>query len=87
MSFGRYTKLVYAILAGLVVAVPAWAAAQNDGVSLGEALTILGLFLPAVAAGLSPANKLATGDLVEQINKNPDIELNQVTATAPTHLP
>lgn len=78
----KYTKALSALVAGLVVAIPAFNAANNDGtVSLQEWLTILGLFLPAVAVALSPANKLDTGDLVNQINKNPDINLTDVKAS------
>jgi hypothetical protein len=72
----RYTKLLAALLAGLVVAVPALTAASQDGtISLQEWLTVIGLFLPAVFVGLSPANKLTTGDLVDQVNKNPDLDI------------
>jgi hypothetical protein len=78
--FGKYNKLVYAVLGGLIVAIPALKVAQEDGVSLGEWLTILGLFLPAVFAGLAPANVLPTKELVEQAIKDPNIDL-KVTAT------
>jgi hypothetical protein len=77
----RYTKAWAALLAGLIVAVPAFQAAQSDGVSLGEWLTILGLFVPAVVSALAPANKLTTGELVDQIDKNPDVQLKSITAS------
>jgi hypothetical protein len=74
--FGKYNKFVYAVIAGLAVAVPALSAANNDGtISLQEWLTILGLFLPAVATIVAPSNTLDTGELVKQAIKNPDIDL------------
>jgi hypothetical protein len=82
MALSKYTKALSALGAGLIVAIPAFNAASNDGtVSLQEWLTILGLFLPAIAVALSPANKLDTPDLVSQINRNPDINLTNVSAT------
>jgi hypothetical protein len=82
----RYNKALAAFAAGLLVAVPALTAAANDNnVSLQEWLTIVGLFLPAVFTALAPANKQTTGDLVDQINKNPDIDL--VAAKVTTALP
>jgi hypothetical protein len=75
----RYTKLWAALGAGLVVAIPALVAAGQDGhLSLQEILVVLGLFVPAVAVGLSPANKLTTQQLVNQASVNPDVN---VTAT------
>lgn len=72
----KYSKLIAAILAGLAVAVPALVAANSDGtISLQEWLTILGLFLPAVGVGFSPANALSTKQLVEQVDKNPSLVL------------
>jgi len=59
-----------------VVAVPLLTAAMSDdSVTAGEWLKILAAFLPAVFVGLSPANKPTTGDLVDQVNKNPDLTL------------
>lgn len=73
---GRYSKAIYALLAGLAVAVPALiAASQDNHLSLQEWLTVLGLFLPAVAAALSPPNKQTTGDLVDAVNKDPNLTL------------
>jgi hypothetical protein len=71
----KYTKAWTALVAGLIVAIPAYNAALVGGVSLGEWLTLLGLFLPAVGVALSPANKLDTGDLIKQVNANPDTTL------------
>ena len=79
--FKRYSKLIAAILAGLLVAVPLLIAAlDDDKVTAAEWLKILSAFLPAVFVGLSPANQPTTGDLVDLVNKNPDITLQQVTA-------
>jgi hypothetical protein len=76
MNLQRYNKLWAALLAGLAVAIPSLvAAAQDNQISLQEWLTVLGLFLPAAVVGLSPANRLTTGDLVDQINKSPDVNL------------
>ena len=75
MKLAQYRKFIYAVLAGLAVALPALSAAQTEGVSTGEWLTILGLFLPAVVVGLSPANALPTKELVKQIEENPNIDL------------
>jgi hypothetical protein len=76
MQLSKYTKAISALVTGLVIALPALNAANNDGtVSLQEWMTILGLFVPAIVVALSPANKLDTGDLVNQINRNPDIDL------------
>ncbi len=81
---GKYSKLIAAIVGGLIVAIPAFEAAQSGGVSTGEWLTILGLFLPAVFAALAPANKLTTGDLVDQAQKNPDVDVKTVVTPLPT---
>jgi hypothetical protein len=84
MSLKRYSKALAAVSAAVVVAIPAFTAANQDGnVSLQEWLTVLGLFLPAVFVALSPANKLTTGDLVDQIEKNDSIGL-KVTAIPTT---
>jgi hypothetical protein len=78
----RYNKLIAAVLAGLLVAVPLLATAfSDDKITAAEWLEILGAFLPAVFVGLSPANKPTTGDLVDQVNKNPDLVLKQATVT------
>jgi hypothetical protein len=80
----RYRKAWAALLAGLLVAVPALSAANNDGtISTQEWLTVLGLFLPAVFTALAPPNKPTTGDLVDQINKNPDISLQAAATKLP----
>jgi hypothetical protein len=72
----RYWKFWVAFLAGLAVAIPSLTAASQDGnVSTQEWLTALGLFLPAIVVALAPANKLTTGDLVDQVNKNPDLDI------------
>jgi len=77
----KYSKLIAALLAGLVVAVPILTAGAQDGhLSLFEVLSTLATFFPAVVVGLSPANKLDTADLVSQINKNPDINLVDIKA-------
>ena len=70
----RYNKLIAALLAGLVVAVPALAVAydSDNTITLGEWLTVLGLFLPAVATALSAANKLTPEQLAEQLATNPN---------------
>jgi hypothetical protein len=82
---GKYSKLIAAIVGGLIVAVPALEAAQKDGVSVGEWLTILGLFLPAVFAALAPANTLSTGDIVDQATKDPNVNVTTtVTPSLPT---
>jgi len=75
MLFGKYNKFVAALIAGLVAALPALQAAQPDGVSLQEWLTIAGLFLPALAVALAPANALPTKELVDQALKDPSIDL------------
>lgn len=81
----RYNKLFAAILAGLAVAVPLLVTAMSDDkITAAEWLQTLAAFLPAVFVGLSPANKLTTGDLVDQVNKNPDIALVPPTATTLT---
>lgn len=79
----RYNKLIAAVVAGLVVAVPLLSKDLDGGVSATEWLEILGVFLPAVFVGLSPANKQTTGDLVDQVNKNPDLILRQATVVSP----
>jgi hypothetical protein len=72
----RYSKAIAALLAGLVVAVPSLlAASQDNHLSLQEWLTALGLFLPAVAVALSPANKLTTDQLVEQGSRDPHVDV------------
>lgn len=75
--FGKYNKFVSALLAALVVAIPAFIAASQDGtVSLQEWLTVIGmLIVPPGAVALSPANKLPTEQLVKQAIENPDINL------------
>src|SRR3954470_12500346 len=79
MNLTRYNKLWAALLAGLVVAVPLLTSAMSDdSVTAGEWLKILAIFLPAVFVGLSPANKPTTGDLVDQVNKNPDLDITAV---------
>jgi hypothetical protein len=78
----RYVKLLSALLAGLVVAVPALIAAMGDNnLSLQEGLTVLGLFVPAVAVALSPANKLGTAELVKQAIEDPEINIKVGPAT------
>jgi hypothetical protein len=82
---GRYKKFWYALMAGLVVAVPALtAASQDNNISLQEWLTTLGLFLPAVVVALSPANKQSTGDIVDAVNADPNIQLEVKATRAPT---
>jgi len=72
----RFNKLWAALLAGLLVAVPSIAAANNDGtVSTQEWLTALGLFLPAVFVALSPANALTTLELIRQALADPKIQM------------
>lgn len=75
MPFGKYNKSIAALLAGFAVALPALQAAQPDGVTLYEWLTIAGLFLPALAVALGPANALPTKELVDQVRRDPSIEL------------
>jgi hypothetical protein len=84
----RYNKLFAAILAGLAVAVPLLITALNDDKITGaEWLEVLAVFQPAVFVGLSPANKLTTGDLVDQVNKNPDLQLQAGVSPTTTSLP
>jgi hypothetical protein len=84
MSLGRYSKFWYALLAGVAVVIPSLTAASQDNqISLQEWLTALGLFLPAIAVALSPANKQTTGDLVDAINRNPDLNLMRTSVTKP----
>jgi hypothetical protein len=73
----KYNKLIAAVLAALTVALPAFAAAQSEGVSLGEWLTIAGLFLAPITVALSPANVLPTEELAKQVRKNPELELKR----------
>jgi hypothetical protein len=81
MKLSKYNKAFAALGAALLVAIPSYTAASNDGtVSLQEWLTVLGLFLGPIVVALSPANRLSTGDLVEQVIKNPDINLVDVKA-------
>jgi len=84
----RYNKLFAAILAGLAVAVPLLITAlSDDKITASEWLETLAAFLPAVFVGLSPANKLTTGDLVDQVNKNPDLDLVAKVGLTTTPLP
>jgi hypothetical protein len=72
----RYSKLIQALIAGLIVAVPALLAANQDNhLSLQEILTVAGLFLPAVAVGLGPANVLTTAQLVDQAHADPNLDV------------
>jgi len=72
----KYNKAFAALLAGLAVAVPSLAAAhQDNSISLQEWLTAFGLFLPAVAVALAPANRLDTGEILKQANKDPLINV------------
>jgi len=71
----EYTKFLSALIAAIVVVIPAYQAAQTDGVSLGEWLTLAGLFVPALVVALSPANQLPTKELVDQAIKDPNIDL------------
>jgi hypothetical protein len=88
MPFGKYNKLIYALLGAIAVAIPAYQVAQEGGVSLGEWLTIAGLFVPALAAGLAPANVLPTKELVAQAIKDPNINVEtKITPTNRTDLP
>ena len=81
MKLGKYNKAIAAVLAGVVVAIPVAIQALSDNqVTATEWLEILGSFLPAVGVLLSPANRLDNGQLVNEINKNPDINLKPVTA-------
>ena len=76
----RYNKLLAALAAGLAVAVPALIAASQDGhLSLQEWLTVIGLFVPAVAVALSPANVLTTDQLVGQARRNPELKVKDPT--------
>jgi hypothetical protein len=77
----RYSKFWAALLAGLAVTIPVLvAASQDNNISLQEWLAALGALVPAFAAALAPANALTTGDLVDQINKNPEVTLTGVQA-------
>jgi len=82
----RYSKALTALLAGIAVAIPlVIAALSDDKVTLIEWLGILGALIGSPAAvALSPANRLTTGDLTDQIKKNPDINLMNITATKET---
>jgi hypothetical protein len=71
----EYWKFLSALVAAVIVVIPAYQAAQTDGVSLGEWMTLVGLFVPAVAVALSPANQLPTKELVDQAIKDPNINL------------
>jgi hypothetical protein len=73
--FGKYSKLVAAIVGALAVAVPSLIAASQDGtISLQEWLTVIGVLLaPPAAVVLAPANTLTTEQLEEQALADPKL--------------
>lgn len=79
---GKYSKAWGALLAGVLVAIPLLTAALSDNkVTLVEWLGILGAVIGSpVVVSLFPANKLDTGDIVEQAKKDPNIDVTVKTA-------